>query len=375
MEKSKLQKAGNILFFIGVAIELLVMMTDHSAITLPYRGRVTHVAFVLFGLKILTNRYSKKEWIVIVLAGLLGTLSYFTCTDEYVIRIVVMLVASKNIDYKKCIYLILYVTIVGTALIMLLSIAGKMGNMVDVRDYGRGIVESRWCLGFSHANNVHDMLWYLVALGILAYGEKLSYKYYSVVFIVNIGVLLLTRSRTGFATVCFLVMIGLLTKYVKSVFDTAIPYMIGIFMTLACIGVSIWASAVSSVYYEPPKILNLLNGFLTQRLEMDYEHANISDWMLLPGERNIIAVDDGFAYLFYVYGIIVGIAFIAFIMYLMYRIYLKKNGLLLAVLVTAIIVMFMESTYAINTSILCNLVFVIFLIIWNQNNEQIQEQK
>ena len=131
MEKSKLQKAGNILFFIGVAIELLVMMTDHSAITLPYRGRVTHVAFVFFGLKILTNKYSKKEWIVIVLAGLLGTLSYFTCTDEYVIRIVVMLVASKNIDYKKCIYLILYATIVGTALIMLLSIAGKMENTID----------------------------------------------------------------------------------------------------------------------------------------------------------------------------------------------------------------------------------------------------
>ena len=49
------EKIGNYLFFIGILLELIVMVTDHvSFMELPFRGRFTHVAFVLLGIKILS---------------------------------------------------------------------------------------------------------------------------------------------------------------------------------------------------------------------------------------------------------------------------------------------------------------------------------
>ena len=53
----KKEKIGNILFTTAIILELLIMMTDYSAITLPLRGRIAQLAFVLFGCKILTTKY------------------------------------------------------------------------------------------------------------------------------------------------------------------------------------------------------------------------------------------------------------------------------------------------------------------------------
>ena len=58
-------------------------------------------------------------------------------------------------------------------------VLGVGGMVVDVRDYGRGGVENRFCLGFSHANNLHGTLWYVMAL--------LLYLFFGITKIVNNG--------------------------------------------------------------------------------------------------------------------------------------------------------------------------------------------
>ena len=55
------EKIGNILFVAAIVIEVVIMMTDHmSSFTIPLRGRFAQLAFVLFGCKILTTKYTKK---------------------------------------------------------------------------------------------------------------------------------------------------------------------------------------------------------------------------------------------------------------------------------------------------------------------------
>ena len=59
IDKEKREKIGYYLFFAGIMLELLVMVTDNAAnFTIPYRGRLTHVAFLLFCIKIL---FTKKQ--------------------------------------------------------------------------------------------------------------------------------------------------------------------------------------------------------------------------------------------------------------------------------------------------------------------------
>ena len=72
-------KIANIFFYIAFSIELVIMMVEHSAFDVPFRGRLTHIAFALFGCKVLLTKYSKKEWIAIILLGIIGVLSYFSC--------------------------------------------------------------------------------------------------------------------------------------------------------------------------------------------------------------------------------------------------------------------------------------------------------
>ena len=61
LDKEKRDIIGYYLFFAGVMLELLVMVTDNAAnFTMPYRGRITHVAFALFIIKVLISKYQVK---------------------------------------------------------------------------------------------------------------------------------------------------------------------------------------------------------------------------------------------------------------------------------------------------------------------------
>ena len=60
IDKEKREKIGYYLFFSGIMLELLVMVTDNASnFTIPYRGRLTHVAFLLFcGIGIIKPSFS-----------------------------------------------------------------------------------------------------------------------------------------------------------------------------------------------------------------------------------------------------------------------------------------------------------------------------
>ena len=65
LDKGKREKIGYYLFFAGVMLELLVLVTDNAAYyTIPYRGRILQVAFLLFFFEIVLTSFNLKEWIL-----------------------------------------------------------------------------------------------------------------------------------------------------------------------------------------------------------------------------------------------------------------------------------------------------------------------
>ena len=361
------EKVGNILFSLAILLELLIMMTDQVGYTLPLRGRIAQLAFVLFGCKILTTRYSMKQWVVIAIIGILGCISYLTCREEYVLRAAVMVLSAKDIDVKRVLKLILYTMAGVTLTMMILSLTGIHGELIDVRHFGRGGVESRWKFGFSHPNNIHDNLWYMTACYLLIRGRKADWKDYAVITAMNVGLFILTVSRNGFLATQILVCACAFFRYLPKTEKQLWPYITGLIDLVACLFLTVKAGTLCSAY-DP--FYSRIDRLLTGRMEMVWEFAPVSSWTWFPGSRSLSYVDNGFAAVFYSYGIVIGMGYLMVMLYLFYRVYREQNGVKLAVLVTTIFVTFMESTYVLNVSLLYNLILILLFNAWYMGKEE-----
>lgn len=365
-------KAGNIAFLLGILLELTVMMTDHMAVwTIPYRGHVTHLAFILFCIKILTNRYSKKAWVLIFGLGIIGALSYYYTRDEWLIRAVVMVIAAKDIDEEKIIKICFCGALAGTVVIMGLSLLGIAGRIADIRDYGRGGIEARYCLGFNHANNVHCMLWYLSALWLYIRRKKLTWADAAVILAADIGVYYLTASKTGLIATAlltiFAVILILSRKYIRVCKSIAL-YVLGAIGVILSLLLTIYGSTVS--IYDS-RVCALLNNALNQRLNMCRILAPISEWRLFtPPIELDRALDNGLASMVIGYGIVPLMLIVLSILYLVYIAYKKSDIMMLVVAVTFTFVWFMESTFCKNESLLCTLMLVMFFDNWYRGTRQ-----
>lgn len=358
------ESLANKIFLTGLLMELVVMIAGHSSfIDIPFAGRMTHVAFGLFVIKILMTDYSKMQWLLIFLCGGLGSVSYMTCGDEYVIRGVVFIFATKGIEVKRVLQLIFYATLIGFIVIVGTSILGVAGDVKQIANFGRGEVETRYVLGFSHANNLHDTVWYLLAILLLFTYKHWNWKHYLMATVVNVGTFMLSASRNGLLSVQILLVACFLIHYFPSLQKSTFPYVLGGIGYLVCLWMTWLGGKYGAVNSE---LTAFFDRFLNARLEMVWEFAPLSALELFPPSRQLSFVDNGFASFFHIYGIVVGIVFLIFLMIQMIGLYKRKDAVTLSVLVTAIFITFIESTYVFNTSLLCNMTFITVMMLFNE---------
>ena len=96
--REKMNKIGNLCFWIALVIESVIVMIDKSAYINPWEGKLFRLTFVLFCIKVITTQYSKKEWIAIAIAGILVSISYLVNDKDEVVRAAVFVISCKNID-------------------------------------------------------------------------------------------------------------------------------------------------------------------------------------------------------------------------------------------------------------------------------------
>lgn len=348
-------------FWLGFMIELLVMVGGYTVFEIPFRGRLTHIAFFLFGIKILLTDYTKYEWMIIVLLGLIGVISYFTIGDEWMLRVVVMIIASKGISAKRVVSNIYVVSMISLLLVVVFSIFGIGGELTATADYGRGTVETRWCLGFNHANNLHGTVWYVVALGILVIKEKFRWYHAILLTILNLVLFQLTSSRTGMLVTQIMILGALCYTYWPRVTELRCVYWFGGIVTAFLVFISIY-SAAFGVKHNP--ILYKFSQLLTDRLESLTWWEDFDSWTLFGADFPKEPVDIGFITIVSNYGYVVLVIYILCIFILIYDCMTKKKWIEYMMLTTCVFYTFMESTYVINVPILCNFTFVLLLGTW-----------
>lgn len=371
-----LSKIAYYSFYIAVIIEVLMVIIDKSNYTNPIEGRLFQLTFLLFLIKVCLTKYTRREYAVILLFCLLGAASYFITERNEIIRLVMFVSACKNIEMKKCLKMVFWLTLSGCLAIMLLSVTGIYGAVSLTQDYGRGSIETRYTLGMGHPNALQCMVWALTALGIYLYREKMRFYHFVVVFILNVAAFVLSDSKTSFLVAVFTIAVAYLSgeKLPKRI-KKLCAWLNGV-VVIGSIGASIVMAANAYRVYnhdwhcvsDPVTMLfvrlnDLLNGRIRILTETVGWEGSMNSWTLFSGPDSIYYFDMGWVRLFYWYGIIPGCVFVAVIVILLIYFFKKEDYLSIA-LIAAISLYTIAEAHVISVYLARNYVFFLIGAAW-----------
>lgn len=359
------------LFYIGLSVELLIVIIDKSNYINPIEGILFRVTFLLFALKLLGTAYTWKEWCLIAFLELIALISYRVTGKNDVIRIVTFVAACKGIPLKQMMRYAFYVTLAGCVVIVFLAAAGIYGDMSLTTDYGRdwaviygqNSIESRYTLGMGHPNAFSCMFLMLLCMGIYVYAERLKWYVYLFLMLLNIGVFKLTDSKTGMIVVTMLLLASFVMTYCRFFREKIIAYICGLLVFLLCIGFSVDAAAgalqvkeawINYVYsdlkpYDVHMQLLLqadrfMNGRIKSLTNTERKDGTIGTWSVFSAPENMDQYFDmGWVKLFYRYGIVPGALYCIACIALLWQFYRKRDAFGLVIFTVLVVYSVMEA--------------------------------
>ncbi|MDE6664058.1 MAG: hypothetical protein K2K46_12070 [Lachnospiraceae bacterium] len=349
-------KIPQLLFYIGLTIELGMVIIDKSNYINPIEGYLFRLTFAIFALKLLLTEYSRREWILIAFTELIALISYRITGKNDVIRIVTFVFACKGIPLKQMLRYTFYVTLLGCVAIVFLSVTGIYGDMRLTTDYGRGYdmfvqkgyVETRYTLGMGHPNALAAMFLMLLAMGIYVFSERMKWYVYLFLMLLNVGVYKLTDSKTSMAITTCLLLASFIMSYSKWFRERKIAYICGLLAFVLCVGFSVdaaanaprvrraeWRETYLSSYGHGAnahivalmRIDQKINGRILALTDSDDNNGAIESWKLFSSPNNMeYYFDMGWVKLFYRYGIIPGILYCIASLALLWKFYKEKDA-------------------------------------------------
>ena len=359
-------------FYIAVMIEVLMVIIDKSALVNPIEGRLFQITFLLFLIKVGLTRYSLKEYSVIALFLALGAISYFVTGRNEIIRVVMFIAACKDIDMKKCLKLVFYMTLSGCVIIILLSLLGIGGAVSLTQDYGRGSIEIRYTLGMGHPNALQCMVWAMTVLGLYLYGESLKWYGYLAIAFFNIFFFFLTDSKTSLLVGIFSIIYTGLDRVAKYNIFRKVWNLGGILLTAGSILLSViiaakayyvynyaWGIDMSKTAAFYARLDRILTGRIRTLVGTTRWEGTTQTWSLFSESANNYYFDMGWIRLFYWYGIIPACIFIAILFFVLIYCMKKKDGMAFAMIVSFAVYSLVEA-HAVSVYLARN--YVLFLI-------------
>ncbi|MBO5472284.1 MAG: hypothetical protein J6A08_00600 [Lachnospiraceae bacterium] len=354
------------LFYLGLTIELIIVIVDKSNYTNPIEGWLFRITFLLFAMKLVLTEYSWKEWVLIAALEAAGFISYRVTGANDMIRIVTFAAACKNIPLRQMLRYTFYVTLAGCLVIVFLSVTGIYGEISLTQAYGHEAAEetryigveaaeeTRYTLGMGHPNALSCMFLMLTALGVYVWFAQMRWYMYLFLMLLNAGVYMLTGSKTSMLiTTAFLAGAFVMT-YSRYLRQKAFAYVCGALIFALCIGFSVDAAVCAQrvrdaqwhefFYLDPMdnahivalgRIDRYINGRIISLTDSEKNDGMIHTWSAFSCENNMnYYFDMGWVKLFYRYGVIPGILYTAACLWLLWRFYKRKDACGLVLFVT-----------------------------------------
>ena len=347
------KRISECLFYMALTVELLLMILEKSEISFHYESYVFRVTFLLTFLAVLVMKHDKKEWLVIAFIWAVAALSYYFSGKNDMLRVVTLLMATRDIDLKKAMKYVFYMCLAGFLVIAVLSCTGLLGDVVRVDDYGRGIAnEVRYVFGFGHPNTLFSSFFVLILMWFWIYGRNAGIIPYLVAIVTSVIITFLTRSRTSAVVLIVTVVLAVLLRLFKGLAKSKVIYILEILVSpVFCIFTAIMAAGLSGRMYAEENFISIgklywkIESLLNYRMSsVYYEAANrdatLYKWKLFSAHGTDSFFDMGWVRLFYWYGIIPVALLVIALLAVIYVCYKKQD-------IWAVLVIFSISVYTI----------------------------
>ena len=357
----RIGNAKNLLFYLALTLEIVILLIDKSKLINPIEGRMFQITFIITLVCVCLTKYTKREYLLIFCFCVLGfVVDQFTQRNE-ILRFVIFFAASKNVNLRSAMKYIFYVVSAGVLCLIILSVCNVLGEVAITTDYGRKGLETRYCLGLGHPNSLHCMVWALITLYLYLYDKYVKWYIYMFLLVLNISLYLLTVSRTGLIMGTFTILLYMLFHYIPTLRENTWVYVGGFFALLGGVALSLLA-AMRGIQDH---IVDVFDKAINGRMEDAFNRGNISMWSLFSTPNNNEYFDMGYVRLFYWYGIVPSIIFLFVLCIMIYYFYKKKDYAAFSMLTVFIIYTTIEA-HAVSVYIIRNFALLLLIQNWNQ---------
>lgn len=367
MEKIVKKRLLDVIFYIAILIEVMIVILDKSAYIIQYESYWFRLTFALFVIKACFNKYTPKQWIGFWGAGVIAVISYKVTGRNEMLRIIALIAACKDMEPQRLLKTVFWTTLAGCIVLVVLSLTGVMGTVAITSEFRVDVVQTRYCFGMGHPNAFHCMVWALMTLGCYIYKDKLKLWHYLVLFAGNIIVFIFTDSRTAVLVTALVIILFAIAYRFRTLADSKWVYIGGIIMIIA----SVFGTIILCESLEYSALVQKINEKLSLRiLAVEIaENAMPTEWVAFGLPENTGYFDMGIARLFYWYGWIPALSYVVMNIHLVIVAYKKKDAAL-AILVTTFMIYTVIEAHLISDYMLRNYLFVLYGLALTVSHEE-----
>lgn len=212
-------------FLLYIAIALLAISDSGIQLLIlievgPGSRTLRLIALWLLFLKTLLTQYTKKEFFILTPLSILAMYNYYISGNIFCIYTILLIAASKDIDYSVLFKTLFYSTLATIITLGILSFWNVGSPTKLVEDFGRGMVETRYCFGLHHPNIWHQAIGRCIIFACIGYYKQLNIIHLLILFIFNYFIYTLSVSRTGLIAVSIVLILTIFYKYIAKFMHT-----------------------------------------------------------------------------------------------------------------------------------------------------------
>ena len=223
INQQSLKKFSALLVYFGIA---LLAISDSGIQLLilhvigPGSRTLRLIAMWLLFAKVLLTRYNKKEFFILAPITLLALYNYTRSGNIYCVYTILVIACLKDINFETFFKVLFYSTLSAVVFVGVLSYFGIGSPTQLTMDFGRGVVETRYCFGLYHPNIWHQAIARCIVFASIGYYKQLNIVHLLILFVFNYFIYTLSVSRTGLLAIWIFLILVIFYKYLNRLMHT-----------------------------------------------------------------------------------------------------------------------------------------------------------
>lgn len=320
--------------------------------------------------KILTDKYTKKEFIFIIVSMIIGLSTFIVTKRPTLLLTVLCLIGMKNVSVNDTFKKMYYVRFFTFFLVITLAFIGILDN-TKIEMWRNGGNSIRYSLGYGHPNTLHMTFFILVALYIYNRYDKLKNIEYIVLIALNFFIYHFSVSRTGMIITLLLIVLTIVSKLkFKAIQNIIIKIPVIIFIALLLI------SFITGLLYEKVDIMDEVNKLFNGRVAYSNYYLETYGFSLfghnIQNDRNAL-LDNGYLYMYIQFGI-VGFLYLTMLYFKIFKKIKKDKDLRKAILTICFLIYIFTESFSPNIFMNIILLFVAETIFLQKSKENVHKE-